>query len=651
VDWYKSVPKGYEKNLAYRLDLRERAQRDQGYQSAIIQACREDALFFFNILTWLYEPRPMEVDGILLPTQIPFITWEHQDPVIREIEANLGLRDIGIEKSRGQGASWIGVLLALRDWLFLPGAKVSLVSSTELRTDNPYDSDSLFWKLDWELVRLPGWMVGRRDTDWKRNLQNHTLTNLRNGSMITGYACTGDIARGGRARWFLMDELASWERGPDEDSMASTQQVSKCRLLVSTPAGTDGAYYRAMHEPSNMVKLILDWKDNPWQNRGLYRFAGRHMEAVSADNPLPPNYEKDSERMLARLRAKGFKLSKELRSPWYDNECDRTNSSPQSIAKELDRDYGGSVYRVLGPEFMEKAEVYVRPPYTTGFLNVHPETLDTDWEERPDGPMHLWTPLDARNRPALNHVYVIGSDLSSGLGGSFTSNSVLEVIDATEMEQVFEYATNSTPPTQMADLAIALANWFHGAYLIWEHNGPGAAFTERIKKQGYGNVFRRDVLWYKSRKKTKAIGWWTNEQTIERLFGDFRHAVAVGELKLRSKQLVTECGQWIRRGPQSSIVHQLAGSTKDESSRGRAHGDRVIAIGVCLQGVRDRPVASVKDEGKAGNTQEPAYGSFAWREAEAKKKQMRADDFWDDRCGTGDYEEQMEESAWSLKGA
>ena len=49
---------------------------------------------------------------------------EHQIPIIQQLRDNLGVQDIGLEKSQREGMSWIAILLALHDWLFTPMAKI-----------------------------------------------------------------------------------------------------------------------------------------------------------------------------------------------------------------------------------------------------------------------------------------------------------------------------------------------------------------------------------------------------------------------------------------------------------------------------------------------------------------------------------------------
>lgn len=628
-EWHKEVPKDYEKNLAYRVYLRKMCDSSEAKRAIAMQWCREDFLFFLNAFAWLYEPRLIvetlpSGEVVQRPHTIPFITWEHQDEPFKIIRANLGLKDIGVQKSRTQGFSWALTFFALHDWIFFPESKVALVSSTEKRVDDPEDPDSLFWKLDKSLRMFPNWMVGERDKDWKRNIDRHTLTNLRNGSRITGYACTGDLARGGRAKWFGMDELASWERGPDEDAMRSTQQVTKSRLLISTPEGDNGAYYRAMHEPSSIVKISVSWKDNPTQNRGMYRHVNNKPVAIDPDkNPLPDGYHVNNVDMFLRLRRKGFQLSGEIRSPWYDSECDRANASPQSIARELDMDYGGSKHNFFSPEFFAVAEQHTMNPFCSGTLDYDDEDLTPEFLPSPDGPVKLWMKLDVANRPPP-HSFVVGVDISHGTGGSHTSNSAIVAFDTITMDQVLRVVSKTDSPDKWCDLSIAICKWLNDAYLIYEANGPGAAYGKRLITRRYPNIFMRLKESVKVRRRTKAPGWWSSSGTKEIAFNEFHRSVRSEEIRVRDKELIEECRQYVR--DRGSIKHSGAESGNSE---GEAHGDIVIAGCICLQGIRDRPAANREKEDVAPVGKIPPNCPAA-RLKEWQDGQKRKDD-WDDR--------------------
>jgi hypothetical protein len=291
VDFYSRVPKDLRANMLYRIKVRDLAQRDPSVRQALMEACKADVLYWMNVFGWVYEPRPRIINGVEQPPVVPFITWSHQDPIIRTLRKHLGFDDIGLEKSRGEGVSWILILLALHDWLFFDMKSVGLVSKNEKSADNPDDPKSLFWKIDWELTKLPVWMVGEKDKDWTRNRQDHTLRHLRTQGTVTAFAATSDLNRGGRNTWFGWDEAASFPFHAAYDAQKALQPATDSRLYVSSPQGPTGVFADVMHQASNMVKLRMHWSDNQTKNRGLYRLEKDQAVAVDpSHNPLPQDY-------------------------------------------------------------------------------------------------------------------------------------------------------------------------------------------------------------------------------------------------------------------------------------------------------------------------------------------------------------------------
>lgn len=621
---YKIVPTELVANLKFRRALLKRCHTDIAFRNAVIEVCREDCLFWFNAFCWIFEPRPKKLGNLTAPNQMPFIAWEHQVPEILTIREHLGFSDIGVEKSRGEGMSWLSVLFAMRDFTLNPNTAIGMISKDEDAANDPNNQDSLIWKCIFTLEKLPPWMGGKRDVDWKHDTGRGVLRNLRNGSTIATFAATGNAASGGRKAYFVMDELSKFPRPADRDVMASTQHVTNSRLIVSTPKGSEGAYYDVMHSPTNMVRVVLDWKKNPTRNRGLYQLVdGRPVAIDPINNPLPQNYidlSDDVLDMYSRLRRKGFKLEGKERSPWYDRECDRPGATPQNIAQELDRDYGGSAYRVFGNQFMSKFEKACMPVVKVGDMNFNRETLESvSFMESDGGPLKLWIPLDTVGRPPRS-IYTLGCDVSAGTGGSYSSNSTIVGIDSTTGEQVLEFAANTVPPTEFADLAIAIAKWLGDAYLCWESNGPGTAFSKRVFERKYFNIFYRKVEWRRGDQKTKEAGWWTDDRSKEILFEQMQTAVLLGDVVFRSNELLKECGQYVRK--EGKIVHALVKNASDDS-KGASHGDRVIGAGVAIVGMKDRPVS------KDSQMQEAPLGSVARRLQEYEEQQRREREDWD----------------------
>jgi hypothetical protein len=99
---YRTVPKEPTANLRWRLKLLDACHRDRGRQQAVRDLCKRDILFWVNACLFTYDPRRIKTNP-----HLPFITWPFQDEVILKIKEWLGLKSIGIDKSRDMGASWM----------------------------------------------------------------------------------------------------------------------------------------------------------------------------------------------------------------------------------------------------------------------------------------------------------------------------------------------------------------------------------------------------------------------------------------------------------------------------------------------------------------------------------------------------------------
>ena len=110
------------------------------------------------------------------------------------------------DKSRAQGASWIMVAIIVWFYVFHDASLLGFGSKDEETADDPSSPDSLGWKIDFLLEKLPDWMRPRTE----RKYSTHTWKNLDNGSYIKAYAATKGIARGGRYLLFFLDESAAF---------------------------------------------------------------------------------------------------------------------------------------------------------------------------------------------------------------------------------------------------------------------------------------------------------------------------------------------------------------------------------------------------------------------------------------------------------
>jgi hypothetical protein len=595
-----------------------RSAVDVDVQQALIEAARLDVLFWFNAFGWLYEPRPT-------PRILPFCTRPNQDKAIVALDEALGYKDAVVIKSRGEGATWIFLLLHLRRWIFDPLYSAGLVSRNEAAVDSQKDPDSLMWKLDWTLPRLPYWIRPK----YGRNYGDHVLSNEENDATIVGYPATGDVASGGRKTNFTFDEHAKFPAQQQQAAMDSTQHVTESRFLVSTYKGDSGAYYEAATDPDNdVVKVVLDWKDNPTRNAGMYVMRhGVLMPWNVEDGPLVARYAKENAGNIEKLKRRGFLKEGAISSPWRDKECLRPGATPRSVAQEIDMNPRGTVSKVFDTDVLDRmAAECCQPPVFHGRLVLDKNTNALKgFIADPNGPMKLWF------KPGVGLTcpfgkYVLGVDIGAGVGGEFSSNSAIVGCNTRTGEQVLEFADPGTPPIRLARVAVALCRWLNGAYLAWEANYASGFQREVMEVLGYANVFYRELKDIDIRRKTRKPGWWNaSDDDKGAAFEALSLACDEGEFIPRSREMIAECGQyeWDENG---SIILATGRNIK-EKKRGKPHGDRAIAAAVMWIGCRDLGIGGVD---KKEEIQENfPIGSPGWRFQQAQQREGARGDPWD----------------------
>lgn len=586
---------------------------------------------------WLHEPRPR-------PKTIPFVTWPHQDLAISVFDNCLGYEDAGLKKSRGEGASWIGMLLFLKYWLFGDPVEedskefvFGVVSRSEDSVDTANDISTLLPKLDWELKKLPFWMVpDGYDPKKHRNHSRHTMLNPVNGSMITGFSCTADVATGARTTSFFMDEMSKWERGKDYDAMSSTQHVTDSRLIVSTFKGADGYYYDAMcGMDSSIRKVTLDWRDNPTRNRGLYVMKNGRFRAVHEENPLPDDYRQESRDCIGRLRDRGYRIDGSHRSPWYDRQCDRTGATPNSIAEELDMDPEKSGSPYFNVDVINRLLSQCRAPNMVGEISYALDSCEpVGFEEAPRGGWSLWCALTSKGCPVSGVDYFIGIDVAAGTGGAMSSNSTISIANK-RGQKVAEFALPDLFPDKLAKVAYAAGHFFKGpngpALLCHECNGPtGAQFSKAIVDLGYPRLFMDVVETTVGRKKSDRVGYWNQGDKRGNLYGGYRAALGDGFFSNPSRQALEECKMYENTSG-GGVEHVSAMKKKDVSGAGMNHGDRCTADAICwriLSDVFEKPVRGREPEDATIENENAPVGSFLARRNESRLRFKEESHSW-----------------------
>jgi len=595
------VPRDLEGNIEYRERALKVAREDPELAEELWIACSRDILFYINTFVWTFNPKGYSGSPVR-----PFITYPFQDKAIVEVEESIGVRDVAISKSRDMGATWICLVVFEWRWRFHEHQSFLVVSRNENYVDKSGDPKSLFWKLDFLQKHQPSWMSDKKEiTRIKLHMHNDV-----NGSSIDGEATVSDLGRGDRRGAILLDERASIESG--EEVEKATRDATNCRISNSTPKGRHGVgetFYNIIHN-DYVHQLRLHWSDHPEKSSGLYR----RQEDGSIDK-LDADYDY-ADYPFVPVDATLCGAKYELRSPWFDHQCRRA-SSESEISQELEIDFLGSGSPFFATSILMKhEEECVIPPVLQGRIDYDKEKFEPQWNEADNGDMLLWVRPDAWGKLPFGREYIVGCDISAGVGGDYSSNSALIVLDRGSGAQVAEWASPHMLPQDFAQMTVAICKWFRNAYLIWEANGgPGEQYSKEIMRLRYGNIYYRHVEMVNYRKQTKKPGYWNSDRG-QKILGELQRAMRASEIAIRSRATMRELPQY--QFKDGEVVHIGSQVTDDQSSRGKAHGDRAIAMAVAWHGRSDIPVPMA--EPKKEDDSNPPYGSMAWRFKERERE-------------------------------
>jgi hypothetical protein len=320
----------------------------------------------------------------------------------------------------------------------------------------------------------------------------------------------------------------------------------------------------------------------------------------------------------------------QIRSPWYDHECEVR--SPKEVAIELDMDHVGSGDTFFEGTIIEQhKKLFAKKPLKRLFIDFRRGVSDDSipgvlvrWENSKvvsnpvsGGKWSIWCEL-RNGRPDQSKSYILGVDISKGQGAS---NSTVSIMCNETREKIAAFACANTPPHALARLVCAAAIWCGGRnkrpLVIWENNGdPGFDFGEQITRvYQYPNVYFDRQAGTLRQKAGKRWGWRSSPEKKAIGLGLLRRAYAHGRFINHDEVALDEALTYIHFegggiGPADLV---------DESDSARkAHGDRVIADMLCVVGLREAPKL------RKGEYTGPQK-SFGFRLAEFRKKRRQKD--------------------------
>lgn len=255
------IPKEIEKNIDYRIKLLDSCDNDSKLKVYIKEICKNDTVLACNLFCWTYDPR------LDIPV-IPFILYPKQEKLIRVLDDCLSRSKNGenisllLDKPRDVGATFTLMTWGLLKWLF-DDFSFRVGSRKEDYVDKRGDTDTLFHKIDFNLDRMPKWLL---PTDFckEKHRASMILKNPENNNVISGESANPNFARGGRKTAILFDELGFWDWA--RSSWETAGESTNFRICMSTPpsSGRDSFFYKLRRGTEGKIKLFnFEWTDVP----------------------------------------------------------------------------------------------------------------------------------------------------------------------------------------------------------------------------------------------------------------------------------------------------------------------------------------------------------------------------------------------------
>lgn len=533
----------------------EKCDKDDDLRAKTYKLCQEDIKFWINHFAWTKDPRK--------PYQrLPFFLYPYEEDAVADLVMAIeNGEDLLIEKTRDMGASWMVLYVFTWYWLFKANSDFRVGSRKEDFVDKIGDMDTLLEKVRFCLASLPLWMLpeGFTATEHATYMK---IRNPSNGNTIIGESANAHFGSGGRRRALLLDEFAKWEVSVANAAWTSTADVTKCRIVASTPVGSGNKFAELARGTKERIrKLTLHWTLHPEKNVGAYYVDGPDRIQIAPEKA----YE---------LWRKGLKV----RSPWYDIECQRRSEA--DIAQELDINYLKSGFPFFNIEQLRKQKPWkslIRrqpsDPIPHGFfvrgkireINGKFDFFENDQE--------TWVRLF--ELPKSYMQYAIGADTSEGLA---KGDEAFAVVREKYSRNVVATVKGLIPPDQYARYLWLLAKYFNDADLAPENNNMGYAVCKDLEMMGC-NLYYTPRMEQAQDGDTKKRGFTTSSKTRPLILAQAEEEIRLNQCEVRDEDILSQMETFVR-DPNTGVP----------KADGQFLDDGVIAYAIAGQTITEKPL-------------------------------------------------------------
>lgn len=500
-------------------------------------------------------------------------------------EHMIGL-DVLIGKSRRGGFSTRTLAKGLRRILTTPNYSCLLMAHAD---DSAMDIWGIghrmydHWPNEWIRVR-PDAAYDSQDYFELDGLES------RYAISTAGKNVEAESKRGWRFDFMHFSEYAHYKSYADATQVLSARMPYSWVIKESTANGKSGPFYEEWQRALTIDEAEEAYRTKDFETLSKWGTPGQYKFFFSwLDDPglVQPVYEGEAEGLAASLdeyeqalmkRDKRFTLGrvKERRQRIRDSQSHPILSPEQLFMQEFPAT-PEEMFQVTGsPVFdearLELAAAQAKPPRL--FARVYGQKPPIRVVEAGCN-LRLYEPFRE------GHAYVIGADVSKGVGKDYSVAMVFDRCDGTRLEEVALFRSNHTDERDFGHVLTMLGEMYGQAFVVPEINQGLLAATTIVTENRYWHVFERqsyDSVNVDPSTNTFRFGFFTSMQTKSMIVQGARNAFREGLIRVHSHDVLGEMR-----------IFQVDSETQKYGVPKGAHDDTVIALCLAWHGAKFAP--------------------------------------------------------------
>lgn len=313
-------------------------------------------------------------------------------------------------------------------------------------------------------------------------------------------------------------EVAFWQH--DEKILAGLfQGISQAKgtevILESTANGAQGEFYRlwktAERGEGEFMPIFLPWFITP-----EYRAeAPETFEPNEEEQKLIDEYEVDFDQLYWRRLKIAESGERKFRQEY------------PSHAEEAFLVSGSNVFD------LEKVNKLIPQP----ILKKRKFEYDSKmWEDHNEGQLEIY------EYPDFDSGYLIGADVSLGVGGDYSTAVVLDK----DARVLCTYRDNYLDPSKFGDLLFYLGRYYNNALLAVESNSMGIATLQQLERMKYVNLYKQTKIANISNEEGERLGFRTTLQSKATIIGNLKASIEDEDIWIPSNIVIQELKDYIQ---------------------------------------------------------------------------------------------------------